>query len=289
MNCRRVYFYIRSQCGGNGWTTDTAKEAFEKDICSLFAKDGWTIAVPGSSGACHMATTSDGDGELYLHPLVIDGYVKEDSISHIEEVLRNGATFRYEGNRVAGIVYDKNDEEYRVYLDSKREEIRQFLIERLFPGVRKRKGATADMLEYKLLVTVRKFRLERKSSYGGVISSSDMDWVYIEGILHQMVSDGEIVKRNNEYYLAAKKRRTVPQKPARSDTPNHYRIVTKAGVFDVIEAESAEDALCDFAATMDLDMHQYFEAIPVTEESTGKERAAADADRHGAETGQETE
>ena len=237
---------------------------------------------------------------------MIAGYVKKGSILHIEEVLRNGATFRYEGKRVTGIVYDKNDEEYLAYLDSKREEIRQFLVERLFPGARKRKGATADMLEGKLIVTVRKFRLERKCSYGGVISSSDMDWVYIEGILHQMVSDGEIVKRNDKYYLAAKKRRTAPQKPARSDArdveeaekpkdeerKSKFNIVTKAGVFDVREAESAEDALCDFAATMDLDMHQYFEAMPVTEESTGEERAAskyADADRHGAETGQETE
>ena len=145
---------------------------------------------------------------------MIAGYVKKGSILHIEEVLRNGATFSYKGNRVTGIVYDKNDEEYLAYLDSKREEIRQFLVERLFPGARKRKGATADMLEGKLIVTVRKFRLERKCSYGGVISSSDMDWVYIEGILHQMVSDGEIVKRNDKYYLAAKTRSTACPEPA---------------------------------------------------------------------------
>lgn len=195
MNCRRVYFYIRSQYGGDhGWATDAAMEAFEKDICALFAEDGWTIAAPGSSCACHTATTSDGDGKLYLHPLVIAGYAKEDSIPHIEEVLRNGATFRYEGKRVTGIVYDKN------------------LVE--------------------------------------------------------------------------------SEKPKDEERKSKFNIVTKAGVFDVREAYSAEDALCDFAATMDLDMHQYFEAMPVTEESTGEERAApkdADADRHGAETGQETE
>ena len=138
MDCRRVLYFIKlpQYTEGKGWTTEAAKEAFDKDICSLFAKDGWTIAAPGSSGACYTATTSDGDGELYLHPIMIAGYVKKGSILHIEEVLRNGATFRYEGKRVTGIVYDKNDEEYLAYLDSKREEIRQFLVERLFPGAR---------------------------------------------------------------------------------------------------------------------------------------------------------
>ena len=196
MDCRRVLYFIKlpQYTEGKGWTTEAAKEAFDKDICSLFAKDGWTIAAPGSSGACYTATTSDGDGELYLHPIMIAGYVKKGSILHIEEVLRNGATFRYEGKRVTGIVYDKN------------------LVE--------------------------------------------------------------------------------SEKPKDEERKSKFNIVTKAGVFDVREAESAEDALCDFAATMDLDMHQYFEAMPVTEESTGEERAAskyADADRHGAETGQETE
>lgn len=78
MDCRRVLYFIKlpQYTEGKGWTTEAAKEAFEKDICSLFAKDGWTIAAPGSSGACYTATTSDGYGELYLHPIMIAGYVK---------------------------------------------------------------------------------------------------------------------------------------------------------------------------------------------------------------------
>ena len=70
------------------------------------------------------------------------------------------------------------------------------------------------MLAGKLIVTVRKFRLERKCSYGGVISSFDIDWIYIEEILHQLVNDGEIVKRNDKYYLAAKTRSTACPEPA---------------------------------------------------------------------------
>ena len=45
-----------------------------------------------------------------------------------------------------------------------------------------------------------------------------------------------------------------------------YKIIPASPVASIIDAESPESAIVDFACVMDLDMNTYFKAVPATEE-----------------------
>ncbi len=55
-----------------------------------------------------------------------------------------------------------------------------------------------------------------------------------------------------------------------------YSIIPKAFTFDEIESENTDDAVIDYATTMDGDMSKYFTAVPVEEEQTANVKNIAD-------------
>lgn len=52
-----------------------------------------------------------------------------------------------------------------------------------------------------------------------------------------------------------------------------YKIIPSSPVVSIIDAESPEIAIFDFACVMDLDMNTYFKAIPATEEDAKEANA----------------
>lgn len=52
-----------------------------------------------------------------------------------------------------------------------------------------------------------------------------------------------------------------------------YKIIPASPVASIIDAESPESAIVDFACVMDLDMNTYFKAVPATEEDVKEANA----------------
>lgn len=194
--------YFRIECPtychtpyGIGFRTDSEKQAFDKDISDTFKNMGWEIEY---------ATARKGKAHLYLHPQQISGECKKKDVKAIAEALAQHDTFHIRYVDIYETVYDMTDEEYRNYLDTKKEEIKKMLLNSCKT---KRTNAFFDLYG-RAFVTAEKIRLRRVNDddgkYGyssnGCYGTTDN---YIVGVIAELVQAGYLIKaeQHGKFYV----------------------------------------------------------------------------------------
>ena len=127
MSYRKVYFRIRTEAYVSERPSDADKAAFKEESRSLFQELGWTLE-PGRNGVCDTVTKDRQD--LYLHPSIFSGVMEEANIPPLQERLSKARTFHSFGFDCHEEYRDLSDDEYRVELESKRDEITSYILER---------------------------------------------------------------------------------------------------------------------------------------------------------------
>ena len=127
MSYRKVYFRTRTEGYSSGWSSEADRAAFKEESRRLFQELGWTVTL-GCNGGCDTVTKDRQD--LYLHPNSFSGVLDEDNIQPLQERLTNARTFRcYHVDRYEEY-QDLSDGAYRAELESKRDEITAYILEK---------------------------------------------------------------------------------------------------------------------------------------------------------------
>lgn len=129
MAYRKVYFRIRTDCYNynSGWSSDADRAAFKEESCRLFQELGWAV-TSGYNGGCD--TVAQDRQDLYLHPSNFSGVLEEDNIQPLKEQLSKAKTFRCYHVDCYEEYQDLSDEAYRAELESKRDEITGYILEK---------------------------------------------------------------------------------------------------------------------------------------------------------------
>lgn len=127
MAYRQVYFRIHTKGYSSGWSSDADRSAFKEESRQLFQELGWTIKL-GHNGDCDVVTKDRQD--LYLHPTSFSGVIDESDIQSLQKQILKAQTFHYEGVDCYEEYQDMSDEEYRAELETKRDEITSYILER---------------------------------------------------------------------------------------------------------------------------------------------------------------
>jgi len=192
---KRVYFRIHTQMYYNnhsygvGFQNQQDRELFDITVTNIFLNDGWEIKKEKykSSGSC--TTVIKDKQELYLHPQSFSGVVLEENISYIENLISNSCIFKFEKTDIYEDVFDITDEEYLKILESKKEEIRNDLLE-----IYKTKRSNLYITSYSPIdKIVSKYRISRLTHYVGVYSSSDIEWEFIINIFEDLKKDDMLI------------------------------------------------------------------------------------------------
>lgn len=121
-----VYFRLDSKYKwGEGWTEEEEEE-FNKEIKAIFPTIGWTIIDRNKSYECNEAFK--GKAGLYIHPMEITGILLKKDIKTVAELLDAAKTFKLRWVDVYNDVYDMSDEEYEKYLETKRDNVVDYLL-----------------------------------------------------------------------------------------------------------------------------------------------------------------
>lgn len=125
MGYRMTYLRIISQGYVCGWQSDAAKAAFKEKSRRLFQESGWELTT-GRNGVCD--TVTKGPQDLYLHPASFSGVVDEANVQFLRELLSKAQTFRCNAVDFYEEYFNLSDDEYRTALESKRDEITDFIL-----------------------------------------------------------------------------------------------------------------------------------------------------------------
>lgn len=188
---RNVHFRIDSGYKwGSGWQGCSSEsiEGFNKEIQQIFIDAGWTITLARFSSSCPNAIK--GKSKLYLHPMEVGGAVEIGLIKEVEQILSNGQFFVYQETYIYGVLHDMSDEEYYAYLEAKKSDIENEIINQ-FKTKRKNLYITAT---WKPLENIReKFRVKRIDCNIGR-ASSDIELLYINELFIALLADGKIIE-----------------------------------------------------------------------------------------------
>jgi hypothetical protein len=194
MNYKHVYFrintpsYYRANSGVVGFNTKEDGQLFQDTVTQLFLNDEWEIKKERNvSGGCNTITKDK--QELYLHPQSISGVVAEENISHIEKLLSKASLFEFEKTDIYEDVFDITDDEYLNILKSKKSFIENDILE-LYKTKRSNLYVSSTSPLERI---IDKYRIKRLSHYGGVYSSSNIEWQFVENIFNQLVKEQKIV------------------------------------------------------------------------------------------------
>lgn len=127
MAYRMTYLRINSRGYSSGWANDAERDAFKSESRRLFQDMGWTLCE-GRNGRCD--TVTQGYQDLYLHPISFSGVLDEASIPYLRKHLLTAQNFRCYAVDYYEEYRDLCDEEYQAILESRREEIAAFVLER---------------------------------------------------------------------------------------------------------------------------------------------------------------
>lgn len=126
MAYRMVYLRTHTYEYASGWSNKDAETAFDEECRRLLQELGWTLHA-GADGVCDTVTM--GQQNLYLHPTSFSGVMDENNIQPLMEQLSEAKTFRCYAFDCYEEYADMSDNEYCSILESKREEIRSFILE----------------------------------------------------------------------------------------------------------------------------------------------------------------
>ena len=184
---RKVNFNIISayQYGG-GFPDQTAADAFYRETEDLFTAAGWEFhKVSKGSGSCD--TVHLGKSELYLHPMDIAGIIAVELIPEVEKLIHQAKTFRLNVTREGNGYIEMDDDTYRRYLESRREDIQTAILTH-FQTKRRDLFKTGDQSE----AIARPFMLYRMEAKNAYTCCDDLSIPYVRGLIEEMVTDGRL-------------------------------------------------------------------------------------------------
>lgn len=165
----------------NNFTPEN-KERFYNEVHGIFESLGWEIDTSERIGCM---TIRKGKQNLYLHPQDFSGEVLKNEIKQIAEALEQHETFRLDWVDIHRTVYDIQDDEYKVYLESKKEEIKKQIFESCQT---KRTNQYRYLYEAKCGVAdafkLRRINIDEGMNHGG----QTVD--YVQSIIDEMLEDG---------------------------------------------------------------------------------------------------
>lgn len=128
MTYRQTYFRIRTEGYQSSWTDEAAENSFREESRALFQSAGWTLhAEQIGSGFCDTVTKENQD--LYLHPQSFSGVIREDEVQPLRELLSKARSFQCYHIDFYEEYLDITDEEYLSFLESRRKEIADTILE----------------------------------------------------------------------------------------------------------------------------------------------------------------
>ena len=124
---RDVHFNIISTYRfDEGFPDQAAADAFRQETTELFTAAGWQIHKARDSWSSDKAIL--GKSELFLHPMDITGIISVNLIPEVEKLIHQAKSFRLNITRESTEYIEMDDDTYRRYLDSRREEIRTAIL-----------------------------------------------------------------------------------------------------------------------------------------------------------------
>lgn len=236
MAYRKVYFRIRTGCYNSGWSSDADRAAFKEESRRLFQELGWAATL-GCNGGCDTVTKDQQD--LYLHPDSFSGVMEEANILPLQEQLSKAKTFRCYHVDCYEEYQALSDEAYRAELESKRDEITNYILEqcrtkrsnlyivapvaihvaehfeirRLCDRDRNNKIGNQFVAELINELLQKGWLVAGKTSHGeGIRTATNKE----RGIPRQPAAqvDGQIIMQNQENAAPKKKRRRKPAGPS---------------------------------------------------------------------------
>lgn len=210
-----AYFRIsRNGYDPSGTTlwAEEIKAAYEDDIKSIFAVNGWKIFE--SEESYSSATAAKGKSNLYLHPQNFSGVCENAERERLFRSLQNATTFKCTMVDVYAEIFDMSDEQLANLLESKREAIEAELLEAF--ATKRRNLYITDVgffgIDGKIAKShsIRRLAIDGKKSFGGQDECTDgICYTFVSGIFEGLVSCGKIVtaktKKNGIGYRTAKK------------------------------------------------------------------------------------
>lgn len=187
MGYRMTYLRIRSGYSFD-WQSDAERDAFKAESRQIFLELGWTLQA-GYNGVCD--TVTKGNQELYLHPLNFSGIMDEDKIEALREQLTKAQTFKCYHCDCYEEYLDMSDEEYRAALESKREEITDYILEQY-----KTKRTNLYITSPVALHVAQHFEILRlcdKDRQNNVANR------YISELIEHLVQNGQLIVADTDY------------------------------------------------------------------------------------------
>lgn len=185
MAYRKVYFRIKSGYAyGDGWLKDTDALAFKEETRRLFQEAGWTLHAEKLNSSSSDTVTRN-QQNLYLHPMNFSGVIDEDEVPMIEALLAGAVTFQCYHTDLYDVYEDWSDEVYLEYLESRRDEIADALLEHYRT---KRRN----------LYFVGKSSM-RIADYFSVHRLCDKEnrhnkaYTFVEGLVEQLIAEGKLI------------------------------------------------------------------------------------------------
>ena len=180
MAYKNVHFRLNS-----GYMTEHEnRDAFFNNITSLFSSAGWDVKKDDRIGRC--PEVFKGKNRLYIHPQSASGEVAEGIIPEVEDILSKGVAFKHYHTDVYETLYDMTDEEYRSWLESKKEFIKQDLLSAF---ITKRKNLYISNTGAVVEKVKEKYHIPRLSKHL-CRSSSDIEWGYVATVLEELKVSG---------------------------------------------------------------------------------------------------
>ena len=187
----RVYFRIDAKHYQypfgryDGYEQDCLK--FESEVHQIFQALGWNRIPAEYVNACD--EVEKGKARLYLHPQNFSGVMLKNEVKQVAEALSQAKGFKLRWVDLYETCFSMNDEEYREYLESQREVIRETLFEQ-FKTSRRYKFKNTLPICREIAKVIQIHRVEERMS--GAVGSSQEER-YIQTILEQMVEEGYLV------------------------------------------------------------------------------------------------
>ena len=190
---RNVHFNIISAYHyGDGFPDQASSDAFHQETESLFTAAGWQFQKARSSSSCDRVIL--GKSELHLHPMDITGIIAVELVPKVEELIRQAKTFRLNVVRECEGYIEMDDDTYRQYLESRREEIQTAILTH-FQTRRSNLFKTGDQSE----TIARPFMLYRMEAKDLCARSADLSVSYVRGLIEEMVTDGRLTASPTRY------------------------------------------------------------------------------------------
>lgn len=201
---KHVYFHLNSGYVWGEGMGQNETENFYSDILNLFDAEGWTITEPYRSGSG--ATVANGNSSLYIHPQSVSGYVTEELIPAVSAALEHGSTFQHYATDIYETAYNWTAQQYRDYLNSKRGDINEALLEAFKTPRRNLYKFDCNALP----VVISKFHVQRLDGQNGHCTGDITEQV-IREMFTALVNTCKIDRgetKNGTAYRTAPQRRT---------------------------------------------------------------------------------